>query len=165
MPNRLYQELARTMRAITISGALTQWDPVKMRFLQTTFMQYNIFNENDRICITISLNLSPGVLLTTCQNWFDSGLVPFRQHITRSHWIKALCLIYTVYSLSVSTKLSTKEKLLLCICCCICLNAYYDFHIWDEKGHLYRQPLEQNSHDTSFSCLVFFVPPLFYLWF
>ena len=129
MPNWPCQELARTIRGITISGALTHWDRVKMRFLQTTFIQYNIFNENDRICITISLNLSPGgpfdnlPTLVRIVAWCRSGNTPLfeplwcnsrmQTYITRSHWVKALCLIYTVSSLSVSTKLSTKQRLLL----------------------------------------------------
>ena len=47
----------------------------------------------------------------------------------------------------------------------MCLNTYYIFTFEMKKGHLHRQPLEQKSLDTSFSCLLFFVPPLVYSWF
>ena len=107
--------IKKKKKAITVSGTLTHWDRVKMRFLQTTFIQYNFFNENDRICITISLNLSPGApfdnipALVRTVAWYRSGntpsFEPFRcnsrmhAYITRSHWVKTLCLIYTVSSL------------------------------------------------------------------
>ena len=149
MSNWPCQELARTIRGITISGALTHWDRVKMRFLQTTFIQYNIFNEYDRICITISLNLSPGgpfdnlPTLVRIVAWCRSGNTPLfepfwcnsrmQTYITRSHWVKAICLIYTVSSLSARPNFQQNKDYFYFGHACICLNAYYDSHIRDEK--------------------------------
>ena len=117
-------------------------------------------------CITISLNLSPGgpfdnlPTLVRIVAWCRSGNTPLfepfwcnsrmQTYITRSHWVKALCLIYTISSLSARPNFQQNKDYFYFGHACICLNAYYDFHIRDEKMASVPTANRAESLDTSF---------------
>ena len=84
-----------------------------MLFLQTTLIQYNIFNENDRICITILLNLSQGGPFDNMPAWVgsDSGIhyqvALSKGPLSNLYSILAFCLDQTFNKIKITFILAT----------------------------------------------------------